>query len=593
VIDGRLIIEGVDQIRAVDIYTGRLLWETKLPGVGAFYDNLAHQPGANSAGTNFVSTADSIYVAYKNGCIRLNPGTGKRLGEFKLPEVGEKKATQRWGYINVVDNLLIGGGDPLFDTAFDAKRTTKGNISDTDPKPKSTLKLPTIRFAQNDNFSASKHLVVMDRFTGKVLWTATARYAFRHNGICAGGGRLYVIDRLSGIQLARLKKDDDNEPDVHPRVMAFDLKTGAPIWQTEDEVFGTWLSYSEKFDILVEAGRVARDTLNDEPKGMRAFRAKTGVVMWRDKTYLGPAMIHGDTILKDRSACDLMTGEPKMRPDPLTGEPAEWTWIRNYGCNTPLASQHLMTFRSGAAGYLDLCNDGGTGNFGGFRSSCTNNLIVAGGVLCAPEYTRTCTCSYQNQSSICLVNMPEAEMWTSFGKVGGKAPIRRVGVNIGAPGDRKAADGTLWLEFPSVGGMSPPLDAHVYGKSLKYFRKHSSRVEGPMSWVAASGVSGLEVFTVGLGPAIGAERTYTVRLHFAEPEDLKAGERVFDVSMQGKPILESFDVVKAAGSANRGIVKEFKGVKVTSELKLLFKPSDAVKLKQPILNGIEIVAEGW
>ena len=45
-----MIIEGVDLMRAIDIYTGRLLWEAKLPGVGYFYNNLYHQPGANGAG---------------------------------------------------------------------------------------------------------------------------------------------------------------------------------------------------------------------------------------------------------------------------------------------------------------------------------------------------------------------------------------------------------------------------------------------------------------------------------------------------------------------------------------------------------------
>ena len=115
-------------------------------------------------------------------------------------------------------------------------------------------------------------------------------------------------------------------------------------------------------------------------------------------------MIHGDTILMAGNGCDLRTGKRTMRKDPLTGEAVEWTWTRGYGCNTPLASEYLLTFRSGAAGYYDLCNDGGTGNLGGFRSSCTNNLIVAGGVLCAPDYTRTCTCSYQIQSSVALVS---------------------------------------------------------------------------------------------------------------------------------------------------------------------------------------------
>src|SRR2546427_13090888 len=83
-----------------------------------------------------------------------------------------------------------------------------------------------------------------------------------------------------------------------------------------------------------------------------------------------------------------------------------------------------------------------TGNIGGFRSGCTNNLVVAGGVLCAPDYTRTCTCSYQNQTSLALVPMPDAEMWTFFGKRVVDGPVRRVGINLGAPGNRKAAEGT-------------------------------------------------------------------------------------------------------------------------------------------------------
>jgi outer membrane protein assembly factor BamB len=576
VIDGRLIIEGVDKMRALDVYTGRLLWETSMPGVGSLYDNLAHQPGANAVGTNYISMSDAIYVAYRNGCVRLDPATGKRLGEFKLPEVGAKKTTPRWGYINVAGDYLIGGADPLYDPSLD---------------PKVKKKPSTFKYGDNDNFSSSKHLVVMDRHTGKVLWTASARYGFRHNGICAGGGRLYVVDRLSGAQLTRLLTDEELL-DVRPRLVAFDLKNGNQLWQTEDDVFGTWLSYSEKYDVLIEAGRVARDTLLDEPKGMRAFRAKTGVVMWHSKTYLGPAMIHGDTILKDRSACDLITGEPKMRPDPLTGEASEWTWVRNYGCNTPLASQHLMTFRSGAAGYLDLCHDGGTGNFGGFRSSCTTNLIVAGGVLCAPEYTRTCTCAYQNQTSLCLVPMPEAEMWTSFGKVGsGKGPIRRVGVNLGAPGDRKAEDGTLWLEYPSVGGASPTIDVKVAGPDVRYFRKHSARVEGLMNWVTASGVSGLESFTITLGPGDSQPRAYTVRLYFSEPEDLKPGARTFDISLQGKRVAENFDIIKEAGGSNRSVIREFKSIQAAAELRIRLHASEG-SIRPPILCGVEVIAEG-
>jgi hypothetical protein len=318
----------------------------------------------------------------------------------------------------VVGDYLIGGGDPLFDAKTAPPKLKPGETGDdkeTGTKKESAIsKLMKNVKGFSDNFSSSRHLVIMDRKSGKVLWTATAKYGFRHNAICAGGGRVYAIDRLSGEQLARYMKDD-KDPPFPPPLIAFDLETGKELWSSETEVFGTWLSYSEKRDILVEAGRVARDSLFDEPKGMRAYRAKDGVQVWFDKTYTGPAMIHGDTVLQGQGGCDLLTGALKMRKDPISDELVPWKWTRNHGCDTPAASEHLLTFRSGAAGYFDYCNDSGTGNFGGVRSSCTNNLIVAGGVLTVPDYTRTCTCAYQNQTSIALIHMPEAEMWTSFG----------------------------------------------------------------------------------------------------------------------------------------------------------------------------------
>src|SRR5207302_156245 len=85
----------------------------------------------------------------------------------------------------------------------------------------------------------------------------------------------------------------------------------------DGRVFGTWLSYSTKHDVLIEAGRNARDTLFDEPKGIRAYRAADGKELWLKQGYVGPAMIHGDQILKDTSACDLLTGAPILRADPL------------------------------------------------------------------------------------------------------------------------------------------------------------------------------------------------------------------------------------------------------------------------------------
>ncbi len=566
VIDGRLIIEGVDMLRCTDIYTGRVLWETKLPGVGTFYNNTSHQPGANAAGTNFVSTSDGIYVLHDRACLKLDPSTGKELARYQFPSAAGEPAPE-WGYLNVAGNYLVGCSGP------------EEGVPDIKGRPD-----PASR-------SSSKRLVVLDRKTGEVLWTTAARDGFRHNTVCIGGGRLYAVDRISGELLSRLKRRGET-PKHPPRLVAFDLKSGKELWHTEANVFGTWLSYSEKHDVLVEAGRVTRDALKDEPKGMRAYKAETGDVLWFQPSYGGPAMIRGDQILKDRGACDLLTGEPYKIHDPLTGQMVEWNWTRTYGCNTPAASECLLTFRSGAAGYYDLLNDGGTGNFGGFRSSCTNNLIVAGGLINAPDYTRTCTCSYQNQTSLALVHMPDVDMWTYTALKKPSGPIRRLGLNLGAPGDRRSADGTLWLEYPMVGGPTPEVKVKHEPGQVQWFRRHTSQFEGSPDWVVASGASGLETLTATLGGKDDAERVYTVRLYFAEPEELGAGKRVFHVALQGKRVLENLDVSKEAGGPGRGLVKEFKGIRVGQDLDLSLIPARRDG-PPPILSGIEVVAEGW
>jgi outer membrane protein assembly factor BamB len=577
VVGGRLIVEGVDFLRALDLYTGRLLWQAPLPGVGKAYVSLLHQPGANAGGGNYVSTPEGIYVAYGKACLHLNPDTGKTVGRFTLPALPGEKESPVWRYVNVAGDYLLGGANPV--SAQQGGWLTRSKAR---ARPRAA--------------SSSKYLFVLDRRTGRLLWRAEARDGFRHNGVCVGNGRLYAIDRLSSDQPGWLGKAARR--DVPARLVAFDLRTGREGW-SKPEVFGTWLSYSEKHDVLVESGRSTRDTLLDEPKGMRAYRGDSGRVLWQNRRYHGPAMIYGEQILKHDdgrastgSACELLTGRPVLRADPLTGRLEEWRWVRNYGCNTPLASEHLLTFRSGTAGYFDLAGDGGTGNLGGFRASCTNNLVVAGGVLAAPDYTRTCTCSYPNQTSLALVHVPEAESWTFYGKRAVRGPVRRVGINLGAPGNRKAPDGTLWLEHPPVGGPSPRLAVTTVPRTPDWFRMHSSQLkgEGPR-WVAASGARGLRSLTVGLGA--GRERAYTVRLYFVEPEGLGEGRRRFHVRVQGREVMHGLDVSKEAGGPNRTLVKEVRGVKVRDALTVTLTPDEGAEVPAPVLCGVEAVAEGW
>jgi outer membrane protein assembly factor BamB len=618
VVDGRLFIEGIDSLSARDVYTGKTLWRTPLkePGsFGIYYNasykhdfrdtsyNQLHIPGANVRGTNFVATPDCVYILQEGQCHVLDVKTGRTEKVFSLPD-RNGRPQREWGYIGVCDDCLIAGsGFTTLPAGFGAG-----------------LKDPNVIIGLDKG--ASRELVVMNRHTGQVLWTLDAQAGFLHNGIAAGSGKVFCLDALPCMARpkdkgAKTPEADSNcpAPPPQPQLLALDLHSGQIVWENHDRAFGAWLSYSQEHDVLLQAYRKSRDMPTEPGDRMTTFRGATGEVVWDKKVaYTGPCMLHGDTIITQESAYQLLTGEQKMRAHPLTGRPVPWKYSRNYGCNFVVASQNLLTFRSAAAGFYDLTTNAGTGNFGGFKSGCTSNLVVANGVLNAPDYTETCTCSYQNQTSLAMVHMPEIEMWAFSDIDGSDAPLRRVGVNLGAPGDRRADNGTLWLEYPSVGGTSPKLDVAMTPEKPTFFRRHSLRLQGgDLKWVEASGARGLQSIRIGLwGPKPGLKievarlrleipnlqtsssspqtpKPYTVCLHFMEPDNKKPGERVFDIALGDQTVLKGFDIVAEAKSPHVGIVKKFPGIVASDSLTVSLTPADPKM--ETILCGIEIVAE--
>jgi beta-glucanase (GH16 family) len=58
-------------------------------------------------------------------------------------------------------------------------------------------------------------------------------------------------------------------------------------------------------------------------------------------------------------------------------------------------------------------------------------------------------------------------------------------------------------------------------------------------------------------PGLTAGTNYNVRLHFAEFYWTQAGQRVFNVTINGKQVLTNFDIIAAAGAANKAVVEQF------------------------------------
>ncbi|MBN1556227.1 MAG: PQQ-binding-like beta-propeller repeat protein [Phycisphaerae bacterium] len=742
---GRLVILGVETISARCVFTGRELWVREFAGVGhPFTDmNLERdwrrgksvymvcQPGAAYIGSPYVTLPDDVYLRYKGCVYRLDPETGKTRNQWKLPARPDRDKGPDWGHISVCGDVLI--------------TTTNPHI----------WRGGALGAANDDRWdgSSSERLIAMDRNTGKVLWTRDAQIGFRHMAITSGDGKVFINDLLSekALDLAKRRGTDVTKK---PRLYALDLQTGEVLWTVESDVFGTFLGYNKRHDILIEGGsRDTRRPLEDEPGVLIARRGKDGEILWRHNGdgLQGPMIQHDEMLISGRpgSAIRIPDGKTQQREHPITGREIDWSYWKAYGCGMSNAGTHLILFRSGAAGFADMENGVGTSNLGGAKSGCTASLIPADGILNAPDYTRTCTCSYQNQTSQGLIHMPEMEMWTlnePLGRVDG--PIVRMGVNLGAPGDRMH-NGTLWTPFPRSGapglaqwvvlnsvdykdvpvrvvstaadrpsgfdrnntpentldgnpstswevqsdhkgrfnawiryelndpvalkqmriawsgpkatrlrietslddkkwttaaehtgtgrgkkldvvrfdpvrakfirvslgehgdmevddkkqrvaktarisrvriGTLPFPDAYGFYMPKDVFRRHSLFVDASegLNWVSASGVRGIRYFEL---PGVqGNNQPYTVDLHFAEPDEIKPSQRVFDISIQGKSVAKEFDIVREAGGPNRAIVRSFPNIPIGESLRIELTPAAGSKYP-PVLCGVELRKE--
>ncbi len=281
-----------------------------------------------------------------------------------------------------------------------------------------------------------------------------------------------------------------------------------------------------------------------------------------------------------------------MRTNPLTGESEPRVFPKSYGCDGGFDYGSIYTMRSGTAAFYDKRLESGTIHISGPRSGCTNSIVPANGILNVPYFYEGCTCSYPLPMALALVSLPPTfEQWTSWGKVPAAAlagKIERIGINFGAPGDRKTEDGTLWLDYPSVGGPSPEIAVRTEPDALEFYYHHSVWIEGGEGWpwVAASGVRGLRSATIS-GLKAG---TYTVRLVFAEPNaEITQGTRRFDVRVQNRMALENFDVFAESGGTMRVLTKTIPKVAVTDgALTITLTARDG----ETILSGIEIIHEG-
>jgi outer membrane protein assembly factor BamB len=587
-VNGRLFIQGENIVMAYDSYNGMLLWKREIPGA------MRTRLKARECG-NLAASQDSFFIAVGDKCLRLDAATGEIRATYAMP-LAPEDVPPRWGYLAYVDGVLYGS-------------------------------------AMTD-IGVSTSVFAIDAQDGRHLWNYGGKN-IANLTIAIGDGWIFFVDssltpqqrdtlleqdksHLANLKGEQAKQAEERQKKLDARLaIVLDARTGGKLWEKPIDVTdcsrigigGGELMAMYRDGIVVLCGANAnghywKQFLAGEFSQRRlvALSAKTGDTMWaRDANYRHRPLIIGDTIIAEPWAFDVRTGQQKTRPHPLTGVETTWQFLRpGHHCGAISACPQMLLMRSGYTSYYDLRDDAGIKHFAGHRLGCWINGIAADGLALAPEASAGCICLFPIVCSLALEPRPDQQRWAIYSSGGDNTPVQKLAVNFGAPGDRRDSNGQLWFGYPRPG---LPGDRKAMGFSLELqtellqgggYVSHNSEAEATTdsehSWVFASYARGLRRCVVPLIDERDGPADYRVVLYFADAENEQQGRRVFDIALQGKVVVEGFDIVKEAGGSKRA-ARQFQDVKVDRnlEIELIPKGDQISSMDQaPVLCGLQV-----
>lgn len=601
VVGSTLFTIGYDLVMAYDVYNGAQNWQREIQGASR-----QHLPINTS---NLAADDRSLFLVLDDGeCWRLDARTGGTTSVYDVPPT-ERSESAAWAWIALDGNLVYGSSA---ERGAGSRRASE-QTSDT--------------------------VFALDKETSATVWTYDGK-GIDHDGIAIGAGQVFLVDRdLTDVErkqaeanavedskdssVADRKAVDQRGQAIAPdlrKLVVLDAASGRKLWQRplnvtditlDDKIVqgrgGVACMYKDGVVVVHGTGSLGhphKEFLRGEfaRRALYAFDSTTGKPLWGGrKGYRKRPIIVGNYVYAEPFAWELKTGELKMVPNPLSGKQQPLDFHRGYiGCSHLLASASTLFGAKGGVGYLNLHDQCGFTPFGGVALACGLCAVPAAGVFAAPEGRSGCTCDVPIHTSMTLYPKPTAETW-SVGFAGGLAdvfslPVKNVSVNLGAPGFRQDSDGNLWIPYPArieTGVLGNWLPTYQHNQEMCYrLNEVATTIIGTNKpWVFKSGYAhdkSLKLRLIGDGQP---SARYTVRLFFAEPEDLEPGQRVFSVILMGKTVLEDFDVVGVAGGPRKAVVKEFQGIEVSGELEIRLLPSSKTVMNKPVLCGFQAFRE--
>ncbi len=370
---GRLFLQGLHRIIAVDVFNGTILWSIEIPGLERF-----NMPRDCS---NWCADRDHLYVAVKGECWKIDTAKGDVVDRMPARDrAGD--SLMDWGYVATEHGRLYGS-------------SVKAGTSWTTFWGGGDVGWYDARAGAVTYPICSDRLFCNDSASGDLTWEYN-RGLVLNSTITSDGDTMYFVESRNSDLISSDERRVGNPAlwqDLH--LVAIDAASGSPKWERKLDP----MSQQVVFYLAHAADQLTLVSSADKTHKVASFSDKDGQTLWTQtapwpegkgdhgKAMSRPAIV-GDRIFVRPAVLSLKDGTvlPETMPE-------------GHGCGTYACTSHALFFRAETVTMWDP-ETSTRSNWPRLRPDCWLSTIPANGMLLSPEGGGGCSCGSWMETSL-------------------------------------------------------------------------------------------------------------------------------------------------------------------------------------------------
>lgn len=369
---GRLYLQGLDRVIALDAYNGMVLWNLEIPGAARF--NMRHDSA------NWCADEHHVFLAVRDRCWQIDAASGEVDAMRQVAAGPRDDAQYDWGYIGRHGPVLVGSA-VLADSAY--REFWGGQYWYSYTGGPLAAKI------------CSAALFALDPHTGEEKWRYQNGLVINTSITMAEGKVFFVESRHPALQKLDTGRVEDSRLWEDRFLVALDAGDGSVVWQhpLDTDNGETMFSMAHGGGQLVTVSSAAAQYY------IVVFDAERGRQQWATHMpwpgdskglHSSRPVIVGDRLYIRPGAFELQTGAP-----------IDITWPGGT-CGTYCAAQDVLLFRAGNMSLWSPSTAALTG-WERLRPDCWMSAIPAAGMVLSPEGSGGCSCGGWLQTSIAFL----------------------------------------------------------------------------------------------------------------------------------------------------------------------------------------------